>query len=76
MSAKEASQDKLGFVNDAGHAIMKVDNSSTLNFNDKRNAIRISTTDRYTVGSLWIADMLHVPYGVSNLVLWLFLAAC
>jgi hypothetical protein len=65
VSSKQATQDKLAFTNSAGNAIMKVDNSSSLNFQDKRNAIRISTTDRYTVGSLWVADILHLPYGVS-----------
>ncbi|EKM49761.1 glycoside hydrolase family 16 protein [Phanerochaete carnosa HHB-10118-sp] len=70
VSAKEASQDKLAFVNDAGNAIMKVDNTSNLNFNDNRNTIRITSTDRFTVGSLWIADMLHVPYGCSVWPAW------
>ncbi len=60
-----ASQAKLAFVNDAGNAIMKVDNSSTVTFGNKRNSIRIVSQDQYTVGSLWIVDMLHVPYGVS-----------
>ena len=65
MGASQAAQDKLAFVNDAGNAIMKVDNTTKVNFNDKRNAIRISTKDQFTVGSLWVADILHIPYGVS-----------
>ena len=44
---------------------MKVDNSTKVDYNDKRNSIRISSKDRFTVGSLWIADILHLPYGVS-----------
>lgn len=47
------------------NAIMQVDNSSTVVFNDKRNSVRLQTNVRYSVGSVWIADMLHVPYGVS-----------
>lgn len=43
---------------------MKVDNSSEVSVGQSRNSIRISTKDHFTVGSLWIADMLHVPYGV------------
>lgn len=70
VGAKQASKDRLAFVNDAGHAIMKVDNSSELNPGDKRNTIRVSTTDRYTVGSLWIADILHIPYGCSVWPAW------
>lgn len=45
---------------------MKVDNTTKVNFNDKRNSIRITSKDQYTVGSLWVADILHVPYGVSS----------
>lgn len=43
---------------------MQVDNSSTVTFNNKRNSVRLQTNVRYGVGSVWIADMLHVPYGV------------
>lgn len=63
---QQASQAKLAFVNDAGNAIMKVDNSTTIMFGDKRNSIRIASKDQYTVGSLWVADMLHLPYGVTK----------
>lgn len=65
VGSQQAAQDKLAFVNGAGNAIMKVDNTSKVDFNDKRNSIRISSKDRYTVNSLWIADILHLPYGVS-----------
>lgn len=44
---------------------MKVDNSTNLNIDQKRNTIRITSKDSFTVGSLWIADIRHVPYGVS-----------
>jgi hypothetical protein len=44
---------------------MKVDNKTNVAFNQKRNTVRISTQDRFAVGSVWIADMLHVPFGVS-----------
>ncbi len=44
---------------------MKVDNSSTVAYNNKRDTVRIASKDRYGVGSIWIADMYHVPYGVS-----------
>ena len=45
---------------------MKVDNKTNVAFNEKRNTVRISTKDRFAVGSVWIADMLHVPFGVSS----------
>lgn len=47
---------------------MKVDNSSALKFPSKRNSIRIASKAKYTIGSLWIADMTHVPFGVSDSV--------
>ncbi|KAI0671115.1 concanavalin A-like lectin/glucanase domain-containing protein [Trametes maxima] len=61
----DAFHNKLAFTNDAGNAIIKVDNSSTLKFNQNRNSVRISTKDQFTVGSVWVADILHVPYGCS-----------
>lgn len=70
VGSQQAAQDKLAFVNGAGNAIMKVDNTSKVDFNDKRNSIRISSKDRYTVNSLWIADILHLPYGCSVWPAW------
>lgn len=67
---KQAAQSKLATINEAGNAIMKVDNSTELNFGDKRNSIRISSKAQYTVGSLWIADILHLPYGCSVWPAW------
>ncbi|KAI0032609.1 glycoside hydrolase family 16 protein [Vararia minispora EC-137] len=55
----------LAYVNEAGSAIMKVDNTTNVPFNDKRNSIRITTQDFYGVGSLWIVDITHIPYGCS-----------
>ncbi|KAK7683143.1 hypothetical protein QCA50_013816 [Cerrena zonata] len=65
LNASDAFTQKLAYVNDAGHAIMKVDNTSTVPFNEKRNTVRITSKDFYDVGSLWIIDLLHIPYGCS-----------
>jgi hypothetical protein len=65
VTASQATSQQLAFVNSAGNAVMKVDNKTNVAFNDKRNTVRISTKDRFAVGSVWIADMLHVPFGVS-----------
>ncbi|KAG7444204.1 glycoside hydrolase family 16 protein [Guyanagaster necrorhizus] len=51
-------------------AIMKVDNTSTVAYNYKRDTVRIASKDRYEVGSIWIADMYHVPYGCSVWPAW------
>jgi hypothetical protein len=68
VTAPQAASQKLAFVSSAGNAIMKVDNTTNVAFNQKRNTVRITTKDRFTVGSVWIADMLHVPFGVSLLL--------
>ena len=69
VSSKDAAKDKLAFINDAGNAIMRVDNTTQVSVPNKRNSIRITTKDHYTVGSVWVADMLHVPYGVRYFIL-------
>ncbi|KAH9932701.1 uncharacterized protein BXZ73DRAFT_89876 [Epithele typhae] len=53
----QASSARLAFVNDAGNAVMR--------YGQNRNAIRISTKDQFTVGSVWVTDILHVPFGCS-----------
>jgi hypothetical protein len=39
------------------HAIIKVDNTTVVPFNDKRNTVRITTQDSYGIGSVFVADM-------------------
>ncbi|KAF8587678.1 glycoside hydrolase family 16 protein [Ramaria rubella] len=70
VSQQVASSAQLAFVNSAGNAIIKVDNTTTVPFNQKRNTVRISSTDLYGVGSLWVADMTHVPFGCSVWPAW------
>jgi hypothetical protein len=65
VSQAQNAQDKLAYVSSAGTAIIKVDNTTTVPYNDKRNTVRVTTQDRFAVGSVWVADMLHVPYGCS-----------
>ena len=60
----DAKKGGLISINDAKNAIIRVDNTSTLGFGDKRNSVRITSKDRFKVGSVWIADFLLVPYGV------------
>lgn len=66
VSSSQASKDGLAYINSAGNAIMKVDNTTKIQqFNQNRNSIRISTKDQFEVGSVWITDMVHAPYGCS-----------
>lgn len=55
----------LAYVNENNQVVLKVDTSSNVLYNDKRNSIRIESRDRYDVGSLWIVDLSHVPSGCS-----------
>ncbi|KZT51853.1 glycoside hydrolase family 16 protein [Calocera cornea HHB12733] len=59
------AQPQLTYVNGAGNAIIRVDNVSTVPQPYKRNTVRISTVDTYGLGSLWVMDALHLPYGCS-----------
>jgi len=66
VTSSVAKSSKLAYVDPTtNRAIMKVDNTSTVAFNDKRNTVRISSQDSFAVGSVWIADMYHVPFGCS-----------
>ena len=66
MGGSQAESERLAFINDAGHAIMKVDNSTRVKPKQNRDSIRISTKDQFTVGTVWVADILHVPFGVRS----------
>lgn len=66
VSASEAASSQLAYVdNQTNHAIIKVDNTSTVVWNYKRNSVRITSADLFPVGSVWVTDLYHIPYGVS-----------
>ncbi|KZV76694.1 glycoside hydrolase family 16 protein [Peniophora sp. CONT] len=65
LGQQDAMNQGLAYVDNNGHAIIKVDNTSNVPFNEKRNTVRITSTDSYAVGSLWIIDILHLPWGCS-----------
>jgi len=60
-----ATDQHLAYINDAGRAVMKVDNTSVVPMGEKRNTIRIESADLYEFGSLWVVDMVHMPFGCS-----------
>lgn len=67
VTADEGVSEKLAYVDpNTNRAILKVDNVTTVPYNEKRKAVRITSKDSYDVGSLWVADILHAPYGVSS----------
>ncbi|KAJ7580958.1 hypothetical protein C8J56DRAFT_1057927 [Mycena floridula] len=55
------------YVDAAGHAILHVDN--TTNIADSvlvnRPSVRATSRDKYDLGSIFIADVGHMPFGCS-----------
>lgn len=48
-----AASSQLAYVDPStNRAIIKVDNTSTVPYNQKRNTVRISTNDKFSVGSM------------------------
>ncbi|KIY48424.1 glycoside hydrolase family 16 protein [Fistulina hepatica ATCC 64428] len=66
----DAYSQGLAYVNSAGNVIMKVDDMHSIAFGQMRNSVRITSQDTYAVGSLWIVDVVHVPYGCSVWGAW------
>lgn len=60
-----ATSDHLAYVDSNGKAILKVDNTTNVIYNYKRNSVRITTTNSFPVGSVFLLDALHLPYGCS-----------
>ncbi|KZT70709.1 glycoside hydrolase family 16 protein [Daedalea quercina L-15889] len=63
VSQQNATAQKLAYVNDNGAAIIKVDNTSFVPWNQKRDSVRITTADYFELGSVLIMDASHIPYG-------------
>ncbi|KAE9387848.1 glycoside hydrolase family 16 protein [Gymnopus androsaceus JB14] len=61
----DAFSQSLAYVNGAGNAVIKVDDTHTVQNPQNRNSVRITTQDWYAVGSLWIIDLVHMPFGCS-----------
>ncbi|WRT65338.1 uncharacterized protein IL334_002281 [Kwoniella shivajii] len=63
-SVADASPE-LTYITSSNTAIIKVDNTSTVAYNYKRNSVKITSQDSYDVGSVWVLDAVHLPYGCS-----------
>lgn len=62
----DAPSNPLTYVNAAGNAVIKVDNTTTVPYNEKRNSVRLTSNDKIGLGTLITFDTLHVPYGCST----------
>ncbi|KAG8838593.1 hypothetical protein FS842_010068 [Serendipita sp. 407] len=56
---------KLTYLNSAGNAVIKVDNTTVVPYNEKRNSVRLTSNDKIGLGTLLVFDAVHVPYGCS-----------
>lgn len=65
LNSTAAFSQGLSYINQKNQAVLKVDNTSYVPLNQKRNSVRIETSHQYGVGSLWVVDIAHVPYGCS-----------
>jgi len=72
VSAANATSQHLAYVDSTtNRAIIKVDNTSFVPFNIKRDSVRITTKDKFGIGSVWVVDLWHAPYGVSIFLFFL-----
>ncbi|PPQ70093.1 hypothetical protein CVT24_003865 [Panaeolus cyanescens] len=62
-----ARAQQLIYTNGQGNVVMRVDNFTTLTPAQLvlRNSLRLTTKDRFQIGSLIIIDVVHMPYGCS-----------
>ncbi|TFK24715.1 glycoside hydrolase family 16 protein [Coprinopsis marcescibilis] len=68
LNEADAFARELVYVNDAGNAIIKVDNTTTLSDGPgviNRDSVRLTTNDAYGLGTLIVIDAVHIPYGCS-----------
>ncbi|GAA6006829.1 hypothetical protein JCM10207_009109 [Rhodosporidiobolus poonsookiae] len=63
---KQEESSDLAYVNDAGRVVLKVDDTITLPSGGLRNSIRITTREAYDIGSLFVFDAVHLPYGCAT----------
>ncbi|KAF9511049.1 glycoside hydrolase family 16 protein [Hydnum rufescens UP504] len=64
-----ATSQKLAYTNDAGNAIIKIDNTTVGNVNDTtfgRASVFMTSNAAVNPGSLVLFDAVHIPYGVSH----------
>ncbi|WWC59736.1 uncharacterized protein I303_102298 [Kwoniella dejecticola CBS 10117] len=60
-----AQNTSLLYVNDAGRAVLKVDNTTFVPYNEKRYAPKLFSKNTYGPGTVFVMDAVHVPYGCS-----------
>ncbi|KAF7325178.1 GH16 domain-containing protein [Mycena kentingensis (nom. inval.)] len=68
VTAEDAAAESLAYINTAGNAILRVDNTSTVlnTFTVQyRKSVRLTSKAAFDVGTLFVVDALHMPFGCS-----------
>lgn len=55
----------LAYVAPSGHAILTVDNTTVVPQNFPRNSVYISSQDYFEIGTVFVVDVVHMPWGCS-----------
>ncbi|GAA5967336.1 hypothetical protein JCM11641_000515 [Rhodosporidiobolus odoratus] len=63
---KQSESSDIAYINHAGNAIIKVDNTTHLANGAFRDSVRITSQSTYDIGSLVVFDALHLPFGCST----------
>ncbi|KAJ3516019.1 hypothetical protein NLJ89_g1395 [Agrocybe chaxingu] len=64
VTRENATAKQLAYVNDAGRAVLRVDTNPVV-WNEKRDTVRITSQREYDLGTIWVADIAHMPFGCS-----------
>ncbi|CAE7161347.1 unnamed protein product [Rhizoctonia solani] len=64
LKKEDAVSAGLVYVDSNGVAVLKVDNTTTLQKGQPRKSVRIQSNKQYN-GGLFVADFLHMPFGCS-----------
>ena len=59
-----AESDGIVSINDKKHAVLRVSTDEVV-YNEKRYSFRIESSELFGIGSLFVLDAVHIPYGCS-----------
>ncbi|KAJ6509852.1 concanavalin A-like lectin/glucanase domain-containing protein [Mycena vulgaris] len=67
VTAADATAESLAYINAAGNAVIKVDDASTVLGAgiQYRKSVRLTSKAQFSIGTLFIIDAVHMPYGCS-----------
>ncbi|WVO18314.1 hypothetical protein L204_106029 [Cryptococcus depauperatus] len=55
----------LIYVNSENRIVLKVDNTTSVPYLEKRYSPKLYSRSRYNIGTVWVMDAVHLPYGCS-----------